>query len=59
MDIDSSLSASSAGSAAQVKVFNSQRKQLEAVVTTILQGVEEASQAREQFATGQNLNVVA
>lgn len=60
MEIGSSgsLSSASASNAAEVKVFNSQRKQLEAVVGKILQGVAEAG-ARIQSQTGQRLNVVA
>lgn len=59
MQIDSSLSGASASNGAQVKVFNSQRKQLEAVVGTLLQGIEATPQARDLHPTGQNLNVAA
>ncbi len=59
MDVGSvsSVSAVQVSSEQQVKVLNSQREQLQAVVGTILQGVEESAPASP--GVGQHLNLTA
>ena len=59
MPVDGASANSAVNAAVTVEVTHSQRKQLEAVVGTILQGIEESSASRQAFATGQRLNVVA
>lgn len=60
MEAVSSISQGETLAAQQVKVINSQRKQEEAVSSTLLKGVAEAPTARsEAFPSGQRVNVAA
>jgi hypothetical protein len=58
MEVSSPAAQTSPSTAAQVKVFTKANKQQEAVVNTIMQGVQEsAPRAPEQ--SGQRLNIPA
>ncbi|MBX7136776.1 MAG: hypothetical protein K1X83_02245 [Oligoflexia bacterium] len=58
MSVGAISSSSSASNAVEVKVLNTQRDQLKAVVSTLLQGVAESA-PRAAGQTGQRLNVSA
>ena len=58
----SSLSASQSGSVAQAKLFKGQEAQLESVVNTLFEGVEQSANSAQAYAAqgiGQHVNVVA
>ena len=60
MQIGSATEASSGvNNAVGVKVLNSQRKQLEAVVGTLIQGAVQGAQAAQASGKGQLVNIVA
>ena len=56
--IETPSSATTASNAPQVKVLNSQREQAEAVIGTLLEGIEQAA-PRSSIQNGQRLNIVA
>jgi hypothetical protein len=57
--LSTNLSVADASSKASVSTFKKQSDQLEAVVGTILSGIEEAPEVRLEGQTGQGLNVKA
>lgn len=58
----SSLSASQTGGAAQARLFKGQEQQLETVVSTLFEGVQQSAASAQAYAAqgiGQKVNVVA
>jgi hypothetical protein len=59
MQMGSASSSTSVPAEAQVAVMKKQAKQEEAVMNTLLQGMNEASARSSAYSTGQRLNVTA